>query len=106
MPHVEELVLGLDGREHVDAAVARGLHERREADLAEQLPQLQRDGHRLGEARAGLRVEVDAQLVGVVGVPGARRPRVEDDRVHLRGPDRPGRLVDARAADACARSGR
>jgi hypothetical protein len=41
-----------------------------------------------------LRIEVDAQLVGVVGVAGARRPRMEHDGVHLRGPHRCGGLIE------------
>ena len=50
---------------------------------------------RLGEAGAGLRVEVDAQLVGLldVGAPGV--PRVELDRRHLHRPHDRGELGDA-----------
>jgi hypothetical protein len=38
------------------------------------------------ERRAGLRVDVDAELVGVVDVTAARRPRVEVDRREVRRP--------------------
>ena len=51
-----------------------------------------RDG--LVEVGTRLRVEVDAQLVGVVAELRARSPRVEHDGVHLRGPDGGGRLIE------------
>jgi hypothetical protein len=44
--------------------------------------------------RSRLRVEVDAQLDGVVGVGRERGPRVEDDGVHLHRPDDRGGLVE------------
>ncbi len=58
-------------------------------DRIAETKQLARDAgraHRVVEVGAGLRVEVDAQLVGMVDVVAAHRPRVEGDRPHLRGP--------------------
>ncbi len=44
------------------------------------------------KSRARLRVEVEAQLVGVVDVVAPHRPRVERDRAELRGPGDDGEL--------------
>jgi hypothetical protein len=42
--------------------------------------------HRVFEVRARLWVEVDSQLVRMVDVVAANRPRVKRDRAHLSGP--------------------
>jgi hypothetical protein len=84
---VEELVRRLDGAEHVDAAIAAGLQPRFEAGLAQHVAQHRGDGRGIREIGARLRVEVDAQFDGIVGVGGERGPRVEDDGVHLHRPD-------------------
>ena len=44
------------------------------------------DAHGVGEVGAGLRVEVDAQLIRMVDVLAADRPGVKGDRPHLRRP--------------------
>ena len=65
-------------------------------------------GARLVEAGAGLRIEVDAQLVGVLGVVGERRPDVEAETAEVHGPgdvreiggdERPRRRAVRRADD-------
>ena len=61
---------------------------------------------RVREVAPRLRVEVDAQLVGVVDVAGADRPRVERHGVHLHGPHRPRPARRRRPGGACARRGR
>src|SRR5688572_24505324 len=53
---------------------------------SQQSPYLFRDRGRVREVGAGLGVEVEAQLVGGVGVGPAYRPGVEDDRAELGGP--------------------
>ena len=50
------------------------------------------DAHRVGEVRARLRVEVQPQLVWMVDVVAANRPRMKRDRAHLRGPADDGHL--------------
>ena len=64
----------------------RRLGEAGHAELVEQLAGDAGDPHGVGEGRARLRVEVDAQLVGVVDVGAAHRPGVEGQRAHVRAP--------------------
>ncbi len=45
-----------------------------------------RDRLRVAEVRAGLRVDIDPQLVRIVDVRAAGGPRVEVDRPEVRGP--------------------
>jgi hypothetical protein len=94
MAHADEVVGRLDRRVDVQATVARCLHEGGEARLLEHQAQLEGGGDRIREVLAGLRVEVEPQLIRMIDVAGARRPRVEHDRVHLRHPDRCRGLVD------------
>ena len=56
------------------------------AQVAEQHARLGGDALGVGEVRAGLRVEVEAQLVRMIDVVVAHGPRVKRDRAHLRGP--------------------
>ena len=86
MADVGERPARLDPDVDVDPAAAGGLREADVAELAEQHARLGGDAHGVGEVRARLRVEVEAQLVGMVDVVAADRPRVERDRAHLRGP--------------------
>ncbi|BDZ45004.1 hypothetical protein GCM10025866_09130 [Naasia aerilata] len=58
----------------MDAPVAGGLRERLEPGLAKHVAQLVRGRDRVVEPSARLGIEVDAQLVRVVDVPGAARP--------------------------------
>ena len=92
--HVEELVGRRDPRVDVHAAVAGRLGPRGQPDLGHDLAQREGGLDRVLEAPARLRVEVDAQLVRLVDVGRADRPRVEGDGVHLRGPHGIGDLVD------------
>ena len=85
----------LDPDVDVDAAAARGLREAGVAELVQQLARLAGDPHGVGEVGARLRVEVDAQLVGMVDVLAANRPRMERDRAHLRRPADDGDLGGA-----------
>ena len=55
----------------------------------------ERDALGVGEGRARLRVDVDAELVGMLDVGAARRPRVEVQRAEIRRPDHVGELGDA-----------
>jgi hypothetical protein len=68
-------------------AVAGRLRIARDPELVEQRLERPGGGARLGEAGARLRVEVEAQLVGVLGVLGAVRPDVEAETGEV---DRPG----------------
>ena len=90
--HVGERPARLDADVDVHAAAARGLREARVAELLQQRPRLGGDAHRVGEVGARLRVEVEPQLVRVVDVVVAHRPRVERDRPHLRRPADDGHL--------------
>ena len=74
-----------------------------EADLGHHLAQREGGLDGVREVAARLRVEVDAQLVGVVDVGGADRPRVERDGVHLHRPHRARDLVEDELEVAAAR---
>ncbi len=84
--HDAELPVRLDAAVDVHAAVAARL---RPADVADLVQHLVHDGSdllRLGEAGAGLRVDVDAQLVRLLRVEPPRRPRAELERGEVRRP--------------------
>ncbi|MBG9885327.1 hypothetical protein ABE10_01735, partial [Bacillus toyonensis] len=68
VPHDEELVLGDDRAEHMQATVAARLDECIEPCLPQHGPQLVRGDDRVRDPGPRLRVEVDAQLDGVVCV--------------------------------------
>src|ERR671933_2975068 len=70
----------------MDAAVPGRLRPADEADLLEHLPDDARDLLRVSEGGARLRVDVDAELVGVLDVAAPRRPRVEVERREVRRP--------------------
>ena len=84
--HDRELPLRLDPAGDVDAAVARRLRPAGVADLGERLAHDRGDRLRVGEVGPGLRVDVDAQLVGMLGVGAPRGPGVEVDHGEVRGP--------------------
>ena len=94
-PHDRELPVRLDPAEDVDAAVPRGLRPARVADLGEHLADERGDALSVLEGRSRLRVDVDAQLVGMLGVAPSRRPRVEVDDGEVRRPDHLRELGDA-----------
>jgi hypothetical protein len=75
----------------VESAVAGRLGKADDAELVQERLELRGRHAGLGEARARLRVEVQAQLVGVVGVVGAVRPDVEAQTGEV---DRPGDVRD------------
>ena len=77
VPDVDELPRRPDPDVDVHAPVAAGLHEAGDAELREQLARHARHPDRVAERRPGLRVEVDAQLVGPVHVGTAYRPGVD-----------------------------
>src|SRR5438270_351944 len=85
-PHDPKLPVRLDPAVHVHAAVAARL---RPADVADLVQHLVHDGGdllRLRERGAGLRVDVDAQLVRLFGIVSPRRPRAELERREIRSP--------------------
>ena len=86
--YVRELPARLDPHVDVDAAVAGRLGEAGHPQVAQQLTSDAGHAYDVGEGRAGLRVEVDAQLVGVVDVVAPDRPGVEGQRPHVRAPHR------------------
>ena len=94
MAHVEKLARWLDRCKHMNAAIAGGLDESLEADFGEYSAQLDRRGNDVIEVGAGLGIEIDAQLIGIVGVLRPGWPRMKDDRIHLHSPDSRGRFVD------------
>ena len=102
VPDVLERSSRLDAQVDVDAAVAAGLGKPPKAELDQQFPGDVGDPLRVGEGRAGLRVEVEPQLVRVVDVGTPHRPRVEGQRTHLRGPDQIGRLGRAQLVGRAA----
>ncbi len=55
-------------------------------DLVEEVAYIGRSCARLLEPGARLRIEIDAQLVGVVGIVGVRRPNVEAEAPEIDGP--------------------
>src|SRR4051812_24535153 len=65
VPHVDEVPARLDAYVDVHAPVAAGLRVAGDAELLEQLTRDAGHPHGVGERGAGLRIEVDAQLVGV-----------------------------------------
>ena len=70
------------------AAAPGGLRVADQAEFVEQrLEHVHGDGAGLLEPGAWLRVEVDAQFVGMLGVGAAHLPRMQCDRAHLGGPD-------------------
>ena len=81
----------LEADVHVHAAVARRLRVAGDAELVEQRVHLRRRRADVVEVVAGLRVEVEAQLVGVLGVVGEVRPDVEAEAADVDGPRRRGR---------------
>lgn len=74
---------GFDRYEDMDAASAGGLGPAAQPMVVEDGPQFMGGTDRVGVVRAGLRVEVDAQLVGVVGVGAPYRPGVEGERAEV-----------------------
>src|SRR5581483_3565145 len=84
--HDAELPVGLDAAVDVDAAVAARLRPAGVADLVEDLAHDHSRPLRLREPSAGLRVDVDAQLVRTLRVAPPRRPRAELERREVRCP--------------------
>ncbi len=101
--HDGELPVRLDPAVDVDAAVAARLRPAGVADLVEHLVHDRRDALRLGEPGSRLRVDVDAQLVRLLGVGAARRPRAELERREVRRPDDVRELGDAELVGVPAR---
>ena len=95
-PDDGEIPVRLDPAGDVDAAVAGGLRPAGPPHLGERLPHDGGDRLAVLEVGARLRVDVDAQLVGLVDVGAPRRPGVEVDDREVR---RPGHLRDLRHAE-------
>ena len=92
---VRERPARLDPDVDVDASASRGLREAGVAELVQEHARLGGDAHGVGEVGARLRVEVEAQLVGMVDVVAANRPRMKRDRAHLGRPADDGHLRGA-----------
>src|SRR5207342_2152330 len=92
MANVRERPAALDPDVHVDPSPSRGLRETRVAKLVQEHACLSGNAHGVGEVRAWLWVEVDAQLVRMVDVVASNRPRVKRDRPHLGRPADDGHL--------------
>ena len=89
VPDVDELPARLDPHVDVHAAVAaRSSGSRRRPSSSSSSRATPATRTASANVGAGLRVEVDAQLVGVVDVGAAHRPGVEGQRAHLRAPHR------------------
>jgi hypothetical protein len=76
----------------VDAAVAGGLGHGGDAQLVEQGAHLTRSLLHHGECDPGRRVEVDAQLVGVLGIGGLRGPHMETETAEVHRPQHVGEV--------------
>ena len=86
--HLGEVPARLDAHVHVDAPGARGLRVADELVLVEHLVDRPRaTACTSAYDTPGLGVEVHPQLVGVVDVGPAHRPRVEVEAAEVRGPD-------------------
>src|SRR5436190_24097656 len=92
MANIREGPAARDSDVYVYASASRGLRETRVAKLIQKHPCLSGDAHGVGEVRAWLRVQVDAQFVWMVDVVAANRPRVKRDRAHLGRPADDGHL--------------
>ena len=97
-----EAVLGDDPHVDVDAPRARGLGVPAEAHLLQHLAHHQGDPADVGERHLGLGVEVDAQLVGMIGVAAAHRPGVDVDAAEVHRPEQGRRQVDDQQAGAAS----
>jgi hypothetical protein len=87
----------------VDAAAARGLREADVAQITQQHARLGGHSHGVVEVRARLGVEVQPQLVRMVGVLAPNRPGMERDRAHLAAPRHHGDLGRADLVGVAAR---
>ena len=92
---VDERPARLEPDVDMEATAARGLGKAGVAELGQQRSGLAGHGRRVGEVCPGLRVEVQAQLVGVVGVLAADGPGMEGDGAHLARPGDDGQLGGA-----------
>ena len=100
LPHLGERPLGTDPRVHVDPLLAARLREADQAVLGEHVLRDDRDPPDVIERNLGHRVEVHPELVGMVDVVGADRPRVDLQAAERRGP----RQVRHDASRACSPS--
>ena len=74
--------------------VARGLGVSGDPELVEQRLELRRRAADIAEVRAGLGVEIEPQLVAVLGVRGAIGPDVEAEAPEVDRPDHVGEVGD------------
>ena len=86
----------------MDAAIARRLRPSRDADLVEQRFDDARARAHLVEADAGLRVEIDAQLVGVGRIVSAIGPHMEAETAEIHCPHDVGEIRSNQRAGSCA----
>ena len=100
--HLQEVVIGRQAHVHVDAARAGGLGKAEQAVLVEHLAHAERDLAHLRERHVGLGVEIDAQLVRMVEVGAAHRPRVPVDHAEVHAPHQMRRVVGHQLARVAA----
>ena len=92
--HFGERPARLDAHVHVHAARAAGLGPAAKPHLFEQRFHLERDAAHIVPADAGTRIEIDAQLVGMIEIAGAHRMRMQLDAAEVDDPGEPRRVVD------------
>ena len=85
-PHLGEGPRALDAHEHVHAARARRLRPSDETEISQRRLHHSRDLPHLRPRHARDRIEVDAQLVGVIEIVGAHRMRVQLEAGEVRHP--------------------
>ena len=84
--HLNRIPTRLQTQVHVNAVLSRRLRVADDAELAEKLPHETRDGAGVFEVGTGCGIEVDAELVRVLGVGREGRPHVEAETPEV---DRP-----------------
>ena len=103
--HLVERPAPLDAHVDVHAARARGLRPAHQAEVLERRPDHAGDLANLRPLHAGHRIEIDAQLVGMVEVVGANRVRVQFEAGEVGHPHERRRLAAARSLRPCGPTG-
>lgn len=101
--HLDEIPVRLDPDEHVHAPPTRCLRIPHVAEFVEdRFQHLHRNPAGVGEVRTRLRVQIDPQFIGMVGVRAAHRPRVQCHRAHLGRPRNSRRMGDLQRVGGAA----
>ncbi len=83
-----------DAHIHMHAARAAGLGPTAKPELFEERLHFKRDSAHIFPVNAGARIEIHAQLVGVIKIGGANRMRMQLDAAQVHDPGQPSRIVD------------